>query len=207
MPETGTRTSDAEHPTGLSEQAIVAAAVEILGERGVAGLTMRELSTHLGVALGATYNHVRSKHELLKLVAEELYGRIQPGPPDADGFARARAVMLDIHRLLGTYPGMAAYMGQHLTEFGSPRVAELVVTPLREAGLGAADAERVTLALVLVTAGHLLLRAPGGEEDEVEPDRAAGSFVEVVDLLLDGARARIRADRPGPPGRGRAGPR
>ncbi|MGE3833868.1 MAG: TetR family transcriptional regulator [Acidimicrobiia bacterium] len=54
MPETGTRTSDAEHPTGLSEQAIVAAAVEILGERGVAGLTMRELSTHLGVALGAT---------------------------------------------------------------------------------------------------------------------------------------------------------
>ena len=43
----------------------------------------------IGVALGATYNHVSSKHELLKLVAEALYARIEPGPADADGSSYA----------------------------------------------------------------------------------------------------------------------
>jgi AcrR family transcriptional regulator len=172
--------------SGLSEGAIVAAAIDILADRGVAGLTMRELSTRLGVALGATYNHVRSKHDLLKLVAEALYARIEPGPAEADGFTRARSVMLDVHRLLGSYPGMAAYMGQHLTEFSSPSVAKLVLDPLREAGLAMADARRVTLALVLLTAGHLLVQV------DDDPDSIAeGTYVEALDLLLDGARSRV----------------
>ncbi|HEY2332284.1 MAG TPA: TetR family transcriptional regulator [Acidimicrobiales bacterium] len=177
-------TTDLDRPGGLSEATIVATAMEILAERGVTGLTMRALSSRLGVALGATYNHVRSKHDLLRLVAEELYARIEPGPPDADGFSRARSVMVDVHRLLGAYPGMAAYMGEHLTEFSSPNVAKLVLTPLCEAGLSTADAKRVTLALVLLTAGDLLLHI-GDDVDEAD-----GTFTETLDLLLDGARSR-----------------
>jgi TetR/AcrR family tetracycline transcriptional repressor len=180
-------TTEPARAGGLSEATIVAAAVDILGDRGVAGLTMRGLSAHLGVALGATYNHVRSKHELLKLVAEALYARLEPGPAGADGFARARAVMLDVHRLLGSYPGMAAYMGQHLTEFSSPSVAKLVLDPLRDAGLSMKDAKRVTLALVLLTAGDLLVQL---DDDADALDSA--SFTDAIDLLLDGARSRAR---------------
>ena len=182
---------DATRATNLSEATIVAAALDILAERGVAGLTMRDLSTRLGVALGATYNHVRSKHDLLKLVAQELYTRIEAGPADADGFARARAVMLDVHRLLDSYPGMAAYMGQHLTEFSSPSVAKLVVGSLCEAGLSSSEAQRVTLALVLLTAGDLLLHF---DPDDPATDAEAGGFdayPAAVDLLLDGARSRL----------------
>jgi hypothetical protein len=92
--------------------------------------------------------------------------------------------MVDVHRLLGAYPGMAAYMGEHLTEFSSPNVAKLVLTPLCEAGLSTADAKRVTLALVLLTAGDLLLHI-GDDVDEAD-----GTFTETLDLLLDGARSR-----------------
>jgi AcrR family transcriptional regulator len=182
-------TRDADRPSSLSEGAIVSAALELLAEGGVPGLTMRALSTRLGVALGATYNHVSSKHELLKLVAESLYAQLEPGPADADGFMRARSVMIDVHHLLGAYPGMAAYMGQHLTEFSSPSVAKLVLDPLCEAGLDTADAKRVTLALVLLTAGDLLLNLDqDGRDADSRPD---DTFVETLDLLLDGARSRI----------------
>jgi hypothetical protein len=82
---------------------------------------------------------------------------------------------------------MAAYMGQHLTEFSSPSVAKLVLDPLRDAGLSMKDAKRVTLALVLLTAGDLLVQL---DDDADALDSA--SFTDAIDLLLDGARSRAR---------------
>ena len=62
----------------MTEAMIVRAALEIIEECGVDGLTMRPLSARLDVALGATYHRVPNKHALLVLVAKDLYSRGAP---------------------------------------------------------------------------------------------------------------------------------
>ncbi|HEY1698214.1 MAG TPA: TetR family transcriptional regulator [Trebonia sp.] len=175
----------------LDERAIVAAALDIIAERGVPGLSMRLLSQRLGVALGATYRHVPNKHELLRLVAADLYARITPaGDGDADEFEQAKRVMLQIHDLLAAYPGMAAHIAQNIPEFTSARVAGLITGPLQAAGLSRDEADRIVFALVLLNAGHMLMRVPAGLED-----LAAAAFEDGVDLILRGARSRGRQRR------------
>ncbi|HEY6788653.1 MAG TPA: TetR family transcriptional regulator [Trebonia sp.] len=170
----------------LDERAIVAAALDIIAEHGVQGLSMRLLSQRLGVALGATYRHVPTKHELLRLVAAELYARVTPADTaDADEYEQAKRVMLQIHDLLAAYPGMAAHIAQNIPELTSARVASLITAPLRSAGLSQAEADRIVFALVLLNAGHMLFRVPASLQAE-----AAAAFEDGVDLILRGARER-----------------
>jgi TetR/AcrR family tetracycline transcriptional repressor len=177
-----------DRPKGLNEQAVVTTALDIIAERGVRGLSMRLLSQRLGVALGATYRYVPNKHELLRLVAADLYARIKPADDDsADEFEQAKRVMIQIHDLLAAYPGMAAHIAENVPEFTSARVASLITGPLRAAGLSQAEADRITFALVLLNAGHMLFRVPAELADE-----AAAAFEYGVDLILNGARFRER---------------
>jgi TetR/AcrR family tetracycline transcriptional repressor len=175
----------AERSAGLDEQAIVAAALDIIAERGVSGLSMRLLSQRLGVALGATYRHVPNKNELLRLVAKDLYSRIKPPDDCADEFEQAKRVMLQIHDLLAAYPGMAAHIAEHVPEFYSASVAGLISGPLQAAGLSRAEADRIVFALVLLNAGHMLFQVPPELAGE-----AAAAFEEGVDLILKGAQTR-----------------
>ena len=175
-----------DRSTGLDQQSIVSAALDIIAERGVQGLSMRLLSQRLGVSLGATYRHVPNKDELLRLVAADLYARITPADDsDDDEFDQAKHVMLQIHDLLGAYPGMAAHIAQNIPEFTSVRLASLITDPLQAAGLSADEAGRIVFTLVLLNAGHMLIRVPAGLEDE-----ASAAFEEGVDLILRGAQKR-----------------
>src|SRR3984885_1066350 len=100
---------------GLDKQSIVSAALDIIAERGVAGLSMRLLSQRLGVSLGATYRHVPNKDDLLRLVAADLYARITPADAtDRDEFDQAKHVMLQIHDLLAAYPGVGAPIAENV---------------------------------------------------------------------------------------------
>ena len=176
----------ADRAPGLDKDAIVAAALEIIAERGVAGLSMRVLSQRLGVALGATYRHVPNKDELLRLVAAHLYAQIRPADDtDGDGFDQAKHVMLQIHDVLAAYPGMAAHIAQNIPEFTSEHLARLITDPLQAAGLSADEAGRIVFTLILLNAGHMLIRVLAGLEDE-----AAAAFEEGVDLILRGAQTR-----------------
>jgi AcrR family transcriptional regulator len=176
----------ADRAPGLDKDAIVAAALEIIAERGVAGLSMRVLSQRLGVALGATYRHVPNKDLLLRLVAAHLYAQIRPADDtDGDGFDQAKHVMLQIHDVLAAYPGMAAHIAQNIPEFTSEHLARLITEPLQAAGLSADEAGRIVFTLILLNAGHMLIRVPAALEDE-----AAAAFEDGVDLMLRGAQMR-----------------
>jgi AcrR family transcriptional regulator len=176
----------ADRAPGLDKDAIVAAALDIIAERGVAGLSMRVLSQRLGVALGATYRHVPNKDQLLRLVAADLYARVEPADDtDGDEFDQAKHVMLQIHDLLASYPGMAAHIAQNIPEFTSEHLARLITDPLQAAGLSADEAARIVFTLILLNAGHMLIRVPAGLEDG-----AAAAFEEGVDLILRGAQTR-----------------
>ncbi|HMD23943.1 MAG TPA: helix-turn-helix domain-containing protein [Streptosporangiaceae bacterium] len=175
-----------DRSSGLDKQSIVSAALDIIAERGVPGLSMRLLSQRLGVSLGATYRHVPNKEDLLRLVAADLYGRITPADDtEGDGFDQAKHVMLQIHDVLAAYPGMAAHIAQNIPEFTSERLASLITDPLQAAGLSADEAARIVFTLILLNAGHMLIRVPAGLEDE-----ASAAFEEGVDLILRGAQTR-----------------
>ncbi|HEY1829492.1 MAG TPA: helix-turn-helix domain-containing protein [Acidimicrobiales bacterium] len=169
---------------GLSEDAIVEAAKGLLAERGVDGLTMRALSDRLGVALGATYRHVPNKHALLQLVARSLYADVSHVDGESDGLARVKAVMLEVRRLFASYQGMAAYVSTHLSDFESSAVTTMLIDPLLERGLSPNESEVLVLALVLFTAGALLVKVDPGLEAQ-----AAAAYASGIDLLLAGAVA------------------
>src|SRR5580698_7431698 len=53
--------------------ALIAAAVELIGERGVRGFSLAEVSRRLGVAVSAPYAHFADRDELLAAVAVHAY--------------------------------------------------------------------------------------------------------------------------------------
>ena len=169
---------------GLSVDLIVEAAKELLAEHGVDGLTMRALSERLGVALGATYRHVSNKHTLLQLVARSLYADISHVEGERDPLARVKSVMLEVRRMFAQYPGMAAYISAHMSDFESPEVTTMLVEPLMESGLQVEEAEMLVLDLVLFTAGVLLVKVDPAVEAHAEAAYAHG-----IDLFLAGSLA------------------
>jgi TetR/AcrR family transcriptional regulator, tetracycline repressor protein len=56
----------------LKREEVVGAALELLDEVGLDGLTTRRLAEKLGVRVGALYWHVESKQELLAAVADRI---------------------------------------------------------------------------------------------------------------------------------------
>jgi AcrR family transcriptional regulator len=173
-----------ESRSGLSEELIVEAAKELLAERGVDGLTMRALSDRLGVALGATYRHVPNKHALLQLVARSLYADISVVENGSDHVAEVKTVMLEVRRMFARYPGMAAYVSAHMSDFESPAVTTMLVQPLLDSGLSPDEAELLVLDLVLFTAGVLLVRVEPVSETLTE-----AAYEHGVNLLVEGALA------------------
>jgi AcrR family transcriptional regulator len=59
----------------LSTPEIVDAALELISQVGVDNLSMRQLSSHLGASLGATYRHLPTKQALLEVCAKQLFDR------------------------------------------------------------------------------------------------------------------------------------
>lgn len=67
---------------GLDRAQIVQAALALLDEVGLEGLTMRRLAERLNVKAASLYWHVHDKDDLLDLLADAISGEIQPPPPD-----------------------------------------------------------------------------------------------------------------------------
>ena len=177
----------------LTEGEIVAAAFEIVEESGVESLTMRRLSSKLGVALGATYHHVPNKHALLVLIADELYGRIEiPERVDGDWRSQIRELLLNVTEVMGAYPGVAAYIMRHPEEI--PLVAVMGATGdvLDCAGLYDAASERVLSALFFYLAGTIVsgvittLRPPDMSSEEV-----MARFADGLEVVLNGIEVEV----------------
>ncbi len=67
--------------TPLSRERIVAAALRLIDERGLAQLSMRRLGAELGVEAMSLYKHVANKEALLDGVRELLLAELEETPP------------------------------------------------------------------------------------------------------------------------------
>ncbi|HEX3284605.1 MAG TPA: TetR family transcriptional regulator [Mycobacterium sp.] len=95
----------------LTEDQIVAAALQVIRTEGLEALSMRRLSRELGRSAMAAYWYVADKQQLLDLVAGKLLSRVElPDPESGPWDERLRAVMEGIDAQLHHFPGIAAIL-------------------------------------------------------------------------------------------------
>ncbi|MGY1811391.1 TetR/AcrR family transcriptional regulator C-terminal domain-containing protein [Blastococcus sp. SYSU D00820] len=178
----------------VTRAAIVAAALELLAEHGLEGVSFRRIAARLGVSGPTLYWHVDSKRQLMDLMAEELVRRAgrsytvpEPGQPwwewlreDARRLFEALIAVRDAPRVLaGNRPSQESFTG-----------IERVLGVLVGAGLTPGDAQQALFALGAYVIGSATEWQAEAERQREQPLPAAG------DEDLNALRARALADEP-----------
>ncbi|WP_323118562.1 tetracycline resistance transcriptional repressor TetR [Burkholderia alba] len=182
----------------LQRESVIKAALELLNEVGMDGLTTRLLADRLGVQQPALYWHFNSKRALLDALAETILSERHrlASPRDGDDW---RTFMADNARsfraaLLAYRDGARIHAG---TRPGAPHygAVEAKIRLLCDSGF-----EPVAAANALVMVSHYVIGAvleqQSDETNDREPPRAAGQTTAAPSAFLRAIFAEI----------GRAGP-
>ena len=157
----------------LTKAVIVQAALDLLDEAGMDGLTVRALASRLGVQAPALYWHVRSKQALLDEMATQIWrqiGEVMAGLPDSLPWPEVMRTYAATVRqaLLGHRDGAKAFSGTTLTDPDVVRRQEVTFAGLVRQGFTLPDAARGLVLLHDFTIGFCV------EEQAVSQAVAAG---------------------------------
>jgi AcrR family transcriptional regulator len=123
---------------GLTVEQVVAAAIAVLDEAGVAGLSMRRVAERLGTGAATLYAYVSGREELLELVFDELVGSV-PLPSASDPKRWREQVMMamrSLHAVLVSHRDAAlAGLGRIPTTPNTMAASEAMGTVMRAGGL------------------------------------------------------------------------
>ena len=182
---------------GLTDREIVRVARNMIAEVGVEGLSMRRLSAKLGVALGATYHHVPTKHRLLVLVGQDLYGELTADLLRVGGRwdVRLKAFMIEVATVVSRHPGMANFLMANLDEVVPTDLNGVIVDILTDAGFAGDSVAAVLSALFFFATGMSAGSSSAGSAKAFADVDVGGLFEAGLDMLLTGARARLADDR------------
>ena len=211
-------------PLGLSREAIVRKAMEMLDEHGLQKLSMRKLAAALGAAPMSLYWHVPTKDALIELCLDEIYGEFERPDPDADWETAMREMMHTLRRLALKHPWWVRGIGE-FTSIGPNAVAmaDWMIEAMRAAGLSMVVAARSVSAVSSFVVGYAIAEVNfigrGGMDapppdmgkiadlyrekhpryvemlDEQELWSLEGQFEFGLDCVIDGIRAKVAALR------------
>ena len=211
-------------PLGLSREAIVRKAMEMLDEHGLAKLSMRKLAAALGAAPMSLYWHVPTKDALIELCLDEIYSEFPLPAPDADWEPALREMMHSLRHLALRHPWWLRAIGE-FTTIGPKAVAmaDSMLEPMLRAGLTTAAAAQSVSTVSSFVTGFALAEAnfaARGGMDEPPPDLGKiadlyrekhpryvemlndpavwmleGQFEFGLDCVIDGIKARVAALR------------
>ena len=147
--------------TGLSKAAIVQAALDVLNELGMDGVTVRAVARRLGVQAPALYWHVKDKQELLDEMGTEIWRRASQEMlalrSDIAWRERLAAYATIVrHALLSHRDGAKAFSGTYLTDVGVLERQESMFTQMGEAGFTLEDTVRSYSLLYSFTVGFCI---------------------------------------------------
>lgn len=181
----------------LRRDAIVARAVEIVDEGGPDALSLRALARDLGVSAPALYDHIRSKDDLLRLVAGAGYAELASrwvslDPADAEAWIRASShayVAFALER-----PGLFALMFRFRPAFveGPGEVEDPAATAVFEVALGVVERASVEDGLRAAPPLELALglwAAMHGVATVLSMSPELNRALWMVDLVIDGLLA------------------
>jgi len=207
----------------ITRNDVVRAAIDVLDDEGLAGLTLRGVAARLGVSAPTLYWHVKDKRHLLDLVAERVLAEV----PESTRAPRegvsvwewlAESTRLRRALLLAHRDSVQVVAGNRPTEDGRPGI-ERTLEVLVEAGLEPGEAVRVLTSLGSFVLGDALETQAVRDRplEELPTDdlgrfpllasalRTVGGeddrFEEGLSLFLDGLRTRLerRARNAGEP--------
>ncbi len=93
----------------LSRERILAAALELVDERGIEALSMRKLGQSLGYEAMSLYNHVANKDDLLDGILDLVLAEMEP-PDPSGGLPAIRTAALSAHEALKRHPWAATML-------------------------------------------------------------------------------------------------
>ncbi|MFZ5669535.1 MAG: TetR/AcrR family transcriptional regulator [Pseudomonadota bacterium] len=183
----------------LSRERILAAALELIDQRGLAALNMRDLGRALGASTMGVYRHFRNKSDLLGAVVDSILETFAPQENQGDWRAQAKAMSLRVRGAMLAHPELADLIGREFRRSPTSfRVNALMIDRLRGAGVPDALLPDAFWAIASYTNGYALLEAQtlrrrrGSAGSGSGPDRVrklAAMFEGVEDLDPDVSRA------------------
>ncbi|MFL6122675.1 TetR/AcrR family transcriptional regulator C-terminal domain-containing protein [Actinophytocola sp.] len=148
----------------LNRERILAAALALASEEGLAGLSMRRLAKVLGVEAMALYNHVANKSDILDGIADLVYAEIERPDPGLPWAERVRATAVSTYRVLRHHPVVPLALATDQANPVSVRALQPfddVIGALTEAGFDDDGVRQALGALNSLIFGTLLLTTAG----------------------------------------------
>jgi AcrR family transcriptional regulator len=149
-------TGKREPRSGLTREAIVEAAIDVLDEEGLDGLTMRRVADELGAGAASLYWHISDKEQLINLILDRIMGELELPEPDPEHweeqlrwFAHAGRDMYRRHRDVAVASLGRVPMGPNLV-----RIAEWLLGLMHSAGIPTRAASWFTDVFALVGAAQ-----------------------------------------------------
>ena len=147
----------------LTIDEIVTAAVSLIRQHGIGGMSMRQLASVLGVTPMAIYYHVKNKEALLDLATDRIMQSAAPADQDKGWKDRIKTLILDLQHLYHDYPGLARYAADHMSSLAALRYIEMIMQIFQEAGFeGPAAAKAMTLIGFYNNPASLRIDRPAG---------------------------------------------
>ncbi|RJL30937.1 TetR/AcrR family transcriptional regulator [Bailinhaonella thermotolerans] len=121
----------------LSQDVILRAALRILAEEGLEGVSMRRVAQELHTGPASLYAHFANKDELLEMMFDHVLGEVRvPEEGEGDWTAKLKAIAWEVRRVLISH-GDIAQVGLAVVPLGPNglRLSEAMLGVLREAGI------------------------------------------------------------------------
>ncbi|MGW5618261.1 TetR/AcrR family transcriptional regulator C-terminal domain-containing protein [Streptomyces sp. NPDC003877] len=149
----------------LTRAAVIDAALRVLEERGLDGLSTRAVADHLGVRMNTVLWHVKTKARMLELMADAVLAGIRYDDLPGEPAARVRELAGRYRRaLLAHRDGAALVTGTYAAEPHTLRFADHLVDALLRGGADERGAAWTAWTVSYFTLG--LTR-----EEQAAPDR------------------------------------
>lgn len=167
------RTPAVQQRLDAQRDAIAAAAVALVAERGFRGLTIAAVADRAGVATGSVYRHFTDKSDLMVQIFRDLCGR------EVDAVASAAQAGSAVSRIAAVVETFA---------FRALRNPVLAYALLAEPVDAAVDVERLVMRRAFAAAfeGAVRYGIGTGEFPDQDPDLAAAALVGAVGEVLTG---------------------
>ena len=150
-------------PSGPSRESTLRAALQIIDEDGVEGLSMRRLGRALGRDPMSLYRHAATKAELLDSVAEAVLAELSVDTTDGDWAGQLRTVARQFRGLALAHPNVVPLLVTRplttpiaMRPLGTLRPLEDVLELLIRAGFSEVDALHVYRSFYGFIQGHVL---------------------------------------------------
>jgi AcrR family transcriptional regulator len=183
----------------LSREVIAQAALRLLNEVGLEGLTMRLVAKDLGVQASALYWHIKNKQELLDAMATIMFVQGAEGVESPRRGVSWEDWVIDrsnrLRRTMLRYrDGAKVLAGTNVTHPAVRRVAELTLRTLQDADFPLTYAARTYPVIFHYTVGFTIEEQARAGLDYEENPYAPGKMAEEMDAERYPLMAQVLGD-------------